>query len=282
MTSAVLYRWRLKPGRETEFRDAWTEGTQRIHKRCGSYGAILHDGADGIVWSYASWPSEQVRQDCFGAHDWFAQDCFKTMQDCIAERFDEIVLDVTSDELADRSPRPDMPVMMTERLVLRPMQMSDAERFLPALSDPANMRYWSGPPLETLDAVRDYISGNVFGAAYPAWVAAEQATPDQALGWVVLMDRKDGIAEMGWMFRPDSQGKGYAFEAATPILQHGFRDRGFRRIYADVDPDNTPSVRLIEKLGLQLEGRARGAWKTHIGVRDSLIYARLHDDPEPS
>lgn len=281
MTAAVLYRWKLKPGREAEFREAWTEGTKRIHKRCGSHGAILHEGEDGTVWSYASWPNEETRQQCFAEHDWFAQDCFKTMQDCIAERFDEILLTATSDELADRTQRPDMPVMMTERLVLRPMVMSDAEAFLPALSTPENMTYWSSGPMETLDQVRDYISGNVFGAAYPAWVAAEQATPDNALGWVVLMDRKDGIAEMGWMFRPDCQGKGYAYEAALPVMRHGFENRGYRRIFADVDPDNTPSIKLIEKLGMQLEGRARGAWNTHIGVRDSLIYARLASDPDP-
>ena len=99
MTSAVLYRWRLKPRRDAEFREAWAEGTRRIHESCGSHGASLHQDEDGIYWSYALWPSEEARKACFQDHDWFSQDCFKTMQDCIEERFEEVRLDVVKDEL---------------------------------------------------------------------------------------------------------------------------------------------------------------------------------------
>jgi heme-degrading monooxygenase HmoA len=96
MSSAVLYRWRLKPGRDEAFREAWAEGTRLIHETCGSYGATLHQDEDGLYWSYALWPSEDARKACFSAHDWFAQDCFITMQDCIDERFEEIRLTVTN------------------------------------------------------------------------------------------------------------------------------------------------------------------------------------------
>ncbi len=50
---------------------------------------------------------------------------------------------------------------------------------------------------------------------------------------------------------------------------------------ADVDPDNTASARVFEKLGFQLEGRLRGEWDVHIGIRDSLIFGLLRDDPRP-
>ncbi len=56
MPLAVLYRWRIKAGKEAEFRAAWVEGTRLIHARCGSYGARLHQGAEGLFWSYALWP----------------------------------------------------------------------------------------------------------------------------------------------------------------------------------------------------------------------------------
>ena len=99
MTSAVLYRWRLKPGREAEFAAAWAEGTALIHKACGSYGARLHEGSDGLLWSYAAWPSEESRQKCFKENNWFEMECFRVMQDCIAERFEEIPLGVVEDGL---------------------------------------------------------------------------------------------------------------------------------------------------------------------------------------
>jgi len=62
------------------------------------------------------------------------------------------------------------------------------------------------------------------------------------------------------------------------MLAHAFDTLGLRRLYADIDPDNTASIRLVEALGFQLEGRLREAWETHIGVRDSLIYGLTRSD----
>lgn len=99
--SAVLYRWRIKQGREEEFEHSWLEGTRLIHERCGSWGARLHRGDDGLYWSYASWPSEAARKACFRDNDFFTLPCFQRMQDCIAERFDEVVLDIRADALRE-------------------------------------------------------------------------------------------------------------------------------------------------------------------------------------
>ena len=60
-----------------------------------------------------------------------------------------------------------------------------------------------------------------------------------------------------------------------------FDTLGARRITADIDPDNQASIRVFERLGFTLEARLRGEWEMHIGVRDSLIYGLLRDDPRP-
>lgn len=278
MTSAVLYRWRLKPGRDAEFRAAWTEGTRRIHQTCGSHGATLHQDADGLYWSYALWPDETVRKACFSENDWFSQDCFVTMQDCIAERFDEIRLTVTDTELVLPSRRPDMPRLETDRLVLRPLELDDAEALFPALSDPANMRYWSSGPLTDPTDARRYLRWNVEGDGVQCWAYARSDSPGDALGWVILMDRREGTAEIGYMSRPDAQGSGLAREAVRRICAYGLQELGLRRLYADTDPDNSGSIRLLEAVGFQCEGRLRDAWETHIGVRDSLIYGMTRND----
>lgn len=275
LTSAVLYHWKLKPGTEEAFREAWVEGTQLIHKKCASYGARLHEGADGLFWSYARWPSEAVRQSCWDDHAFFELDCFKTMQACIDERFPEIVLTVTADELAERKPGHGVPVYETERLVLRPMTLDDADALAPALMDDANMTWWSRGVLKDVSAVRDYIRWNIDGEGVQCWVFARKETPGEALGWVILMDKQAGQAEVGFMQRPDAQNQGYAFEAADRMMAHAFEVRNFRRVWADVDPDNAASIKLIEKLGLTYEGRLKANWETHIGVRDSLIYGIL-------
>ncbi|GJL96968.1 MAG: hypothetical protein DHS20C06_07850 [Hyphobacterium sp.] len=272
MTSAVLYRWKLKPEREGDFRAAWSEGTRLIHKKCASYGARLHKGEDGLFWSYARWPSEEVRQACWDTHDFGQMDCFKVMRDCIDERLPEIVLTLTDDELAERGAAHPVPIYETDRLVMRGVRQDDAEALFPAVSDEANMRFWSRGPMTSVREVYDYLAWNAHGDGCQCWAVCLKESPDLAMGWVILMDKEDNQVEIGFMFRPDAQGNGYAYEAAAKMIDHAKHVRRFRRIWADVDPDNSSSIKLIEALGLTYEGRLKCNWNTHIGVRDSLIY----------
>lgn len=275
MTDAVLYRWKLKPGRETEFETAWAEGTRRIHAACGSYGAILHRGEDGLYWSYAAWPDEATRKTCFTNHDWFSQDCFKTMQACIAERFDEIRLTVAEDALTSREAALEVPVLTTDRLLLRPLTLDDAKAVYPALSDEQTMTYWSSAPLASLEAVRDYLGWNIHSPSVRTWAITRPQAPDDALGWVILLNRRSGVAEIGYIIRPDATRRGYVSEAAGRVLDFGFDKLDLRRVYADTDPDNTGSIAVLTKLGFTLEGRLRDEWETHIGVRDTLLFGLL-------
>ncbi|MFT6462775.1 MAG: RimJ/RimL family protein N-acetyltransferase [Maricaulis maris] len=275
MSHAVLYRWKLKPGRSAEFEAAWAEGTRRIHDTCGSHGAALHKGEDGLYWSYAAWPGEDTRTACFADHDWFSQDCFITMQACIETRFDEIRLDLVHDALSDRATPCPTPVLSTARLLLRPLVRDDAAAVFPALGDPETMKYWSRPPFTTIEAVRGHLTATTRSATVRTWAICRPSDPGDALGWVVLMDRKEGVAETGYIIRPDAQRNGYVSEAVTGVIGYGFGELGLRRIYADTDPDNAGSIAVLTKLGFSLEGRLRGQWKTHLGVRDSLIFGLL-------
>ena len=62
------------------------------------------------------------------------------------------------------------------------------------------------------------------------------------------------------------------------VIDYGFVLLKLRRIFADTDPDNLGSIALLERLGFQYEGRLRGEWETHMGVRDSLIFGLLRDE----
>jgi ribosomal-protein-alanine N-acetyltransferase len=114
------------------------------------------------------------------------------------------------------------------------------------------------------------------GQGYLCW--AITAGDDAALGWVILIDGKPDVKEIGYILRRDQWGTGIAREAVTRVIDHGFGEMGLRRIFADTDPENPGSIGLLERLGFQREGRLRGEWETHIGVRDSLIYGLLRDD----
>jgi heme-degrading monooxygenase HmoA len=99
VTIAVLYRWRVDAANERAFEDAWAEGTRLIHEKCGSYGARLHKGEDGLYWSYALWPDEETRRRCFKESDVMQHESFAKMRAAIVESFDEIHLDPKVDVL---------------------------------------------------------------------------------------------------------------------------------------------------------------------------------------
>ena len=97
----VLYRWRLRPGTEHSFVEAWTTATKRL-LGLGSKGSRLHRGADGIWYSYAQWPSQESRKAAFSASTDRANR--ERMRAAIAEEFPEVILELVADHLQPLEP----------------------------------------------------------------------------------------------------------------------------------------------------------------------------------
>ena len=51
----VKYKWQLKPGKESEFRDAWSQATEAIYATRGSLGPQFMKGPDGTYYGVARW-----------------------------------------------------------------------------------------------------------------------------------------------------------------------------------------------------------------------------------
>ena len=85
----------------------------------------------------------------------------------------------------------------------------------------------------------------------------------------------DGQAEIGWAFNPAYHGRGLATEAARELLVLAFADLAMHRVFAQLDPRNTASARLCERLGMRREAYFRedmwfkGEWG------DTAVYALL-------
>jgi RimJ/RimL family protein N-acetyltransferase len=84
--------------------------------------------------------------------------------------------------------------------------------------------------------------------------------------------------EIGFVVHPDFHGRGYAHEAAEPLLGVGFDGLRLHRIYGRLDARNTASARVLEKLGMRREAHlvhnefVKGEWT------DELIYAILRTE----
>jgi len=278
MKHRVLYRWKVKPGHEDAFRDAWATGTLRIRETCKSGGAELFSGPGGLFLSLARWPSEEMRSRCLNESGVADEPWAQTMNDCIAERLPEIPLSPVRDLRKGDKEQHRVPILCTERLTLRPLALSDASALFAAFGDEATMRYWSRGPLESVSALAEYMTWNVESPGVECFAIAESENVDDALGWIILIDRDESQAELGFILRPDARGRGLAREAIAKVVAHGFETRKLRRLYADIDPDNKASIAAVKSQSFSYEGHLRATWKTHLGVRDSLIYARLCDE----
>lgn len=166
------------------------------------------------------------------------------------------------------------PILITERLRLRPMTVDDAEAMFPTLSDAELMTWWSSAPHTSVEETRAYFEPRVDRDGWRCW-AITQSSNDTAIGWVAAGEkRQGGVSEIGYILARAHWGTGIAREAVSAVIDRLFAE-GQRRVFADTDPDNTASIALLERLGFQREGLLRAEWETHIGVRDSVILGLL-------
>jgi len=152
-------------------------------------------------------------------------------------------------------------ILETDRLIVRHVTIDDAEFILGLLNEPSWLRFIGDKGVRTLDDARDYIlNGPVesyrrFGFGLYLTQQKSDGTPIGLCGLLkrdVLPD-----ADIGFAFLPAFWGKGYAHEAAVAVLEHGRTALGLNRIVAVTNPNNESSIRLLEKLGMRLDGTAR-------------------------
>lgn len=170
---------------------------------------------------------------------------------------------------------------MDSRLHLRPIDpVRDGPSLHAIFGDEESCRYMAEPALATVAETIALLRRWTVGHEDCSWAVCDRAD-GEALGRVALIPRGPEVWEAACMICPAARGRRLAERALARVLEEAFVARGARRIYADIDPDNLPSVRTFERLGFRLEGRLRASWKTHLGVRDSLIYGLLASDPRP-
>jgi len=177
-------------------------------------------------------------------------------------------------------PAPPWPVE-TERLVLRPFEPGDLEALHAIHSDEAGARYLYNEP-RTLDEVRDLLERKIAGARIDGegqWLAAA-ATSKQAgelVGDISLLwaSEEHGQGEIGFIVHPAHRGRGYATEAARPLIDFAFETLGLHRVVGRLEARNAGSARVLEKLGMRREAHlienewVKGEWQSE------LVYAVL-------
>ena len=159
--------------------------------------------------------------------------------------------------------------IVTDRLVLRRARWEDLDAMHAVLSHPAAMRYWSSLPHASIDETREWLRSMI------------EADPAENEDYVIeLGGRVIGKAgcyrlpEIGYILHPDHWGCGYATEALRAVIPLVFGRHEVEAIKADIDPRNQASIRLLEKLGFTITGRAERTWEIGGQYYDS-VYLEL-------
>ena len=144
----------------------------------------------------------------------------------------------------------------TERLVLRPFVMDDLDGIHAVLGDPISMRYYPAP--FTREQSRRWIEwnlGHYRDHGYGLWVLESRESGDLVGDCGLIPQHVDGReeVEVGWHVRRDLQRQGLATEAARECVRYAFEELGRTRLISLIRPENLPSCRVAEKLGMTVE-----------------------------
>lgn len=166
--------------------------------------------------------------------------------------------------------------IITERLIIRNFTKDDWQSVYEYTSDSNVMKYLPEDVLSVEDAKKFVIDNSGENAKYfPVLLKEDQ----NLIGHIVFHKYfGDHTYEIGWVFNPKYYNKGYASEAAHAILKYGFETMGLHRIIATCQPENTPSYRVMEKIGMRREGFFKKCIRQGNEWWDEYYYAILDEE----
>lgn len=164
----------------------------------------------------------------------------------------------------------------TERLILRRFSGDDLQDLYEYLSDEEVVRFEPYRPMDRAEAE----STLIWRIATEEMIAVVLKSSGKLIGNVYLGKRDFEARELGFVFNRRFWGQGYAQESCQAVMQQAF-ESGIHRIYAECDPRNEASWKLLERLGFSREAHLRENvyfWKDEQGNpiwKDTYVYAMV-------
>lgn len=165
-------------------------------------------------------------------------------------------------------------VLKTERLIIRRFCMDDAHACFTFMSDAHGMYMDGCKPFTSMDDTF-WERMRLFEKREGQYVIILKST-NEVIGTINVFDddsRAVMTKEIGYAVAPEHQRQGYAYEAISSMIDLLRKDLLFDMVVAGVLPENTPSARLLEKLGFSSEGtRHKTLWHEGLNKPVDLIY----------
>lgn len=176
----------------------------------------------------------------------------------------------------------EIPTLTTGSISLRSIDEKDIAALFRLFSDEKVVRF--------MDIER---FANVSEAAQLVSFFRDKLAGGQGMRWAVTLNGLDELIgtcgfhhinrthykmELGYDLLPAYWGKGIMTNSIHRLLQYGFEALHMNRIEAFVDPANTVSAKLLERLGFEKEGKVRQAFFQKGRFVDAFIYSLLRKD----
>lgn len=175
-----------------------------------------------------------------------------------------------------------VPMLETERLILRPFREEDKDFVLEHFSKYEINEYSSFKDLETMEEAIELYERLFSPSANPdafrlVMVLKETGAPIGTLGFH-RYSKQDNRAELGYDMMKAYWGRGLMIEAVREIIRYGFMEMDLNRIEADANAKNVRSTKLMLNIGFKREGTLRQKFFYKGGFHDAEIFSILKED----
>ncbi len=167
-------------------------------------------------------------------------------------------------------------VLQTMRLTLSPCRPRDCADFMDLERDPEVMRFLNGGHAidqEQSDPDAPFLMPR--GTDPDVWTARRTAN-GAFVGWFCLRPESEKVAELGYRLRQMDWGQGLASEGASALINWGFRNCGYEKIFACAMTVNLASRRVLKKIGLNYARTVHVDWPDRfLGIEEGEVQYEL-------
>lgn len=171
------------------------------------------------------------------------------------------------------------PNLATERLNLRQLRSEDENEIFKLRSDERVMKFIAKPKYKTMEEAREFIDRINKGISKNEWIywGITLRNENTLIGTICLwnISEEHFRADIGFELSPDFQGRGMMQEAMTLVLDYGFKIMKLHTIEANVNPNNLPSIKLLERNNFIREAYFKENFYYDGKFLDTAIYSLL-------
>lgn len=176
-----------------------------------------------------------------------------------------------------------LPILETQRLILRPLKMRDAHDLYAYARDPEVSRHVLWDAHESVWQSRQYLRAALrqYRRGLPGSFAITLRQSGRMIGTIGFMwvNTDHRSAEVGYSLARDYWNQGIMTEALRAVITFGLDTLRLHRIEAQHETDNPASGRVMAHVGMQYEGTLRQRLKNKGRYVDVALYAILQGDP---